>query len=453
MGKIVFFLIGILCLSLVSSLDIFEQHDTDILVKDIDNSITLTLSITNASAGLYNIYTLAELLIKPSAMFSIPQGSIEKNFTISETENLDVEGHYTFTYILNHRGVEKINNKFTIQILKLKDILEIGSDSINPESDEVTFYIKNKKNVRLKNLSAQFSSVLFDIEKTFDIGPYEKVEIPIEIDTEKIKKTKAGVYIIEANFQTDKGTEKIKGNLYLGEKKGITSTEDNSGLFIRTQTITKINVGNIIESIEIKLKRNIFSRLFTSFNIEPMTTKRKGLTIEYIWIKERLNPTEIYIIKAKTNYILPFFTILFTVLVLLGLKRFTETKLEIKKSVCHIKTKNREFALKITLILKAKKNIENATLIDKVPAIVKIYKKFGLIKPDKINATSRRIYWNIGDLEAGEERVFNYIVYSKVGIVGKFLLPEALAIFEKNDKIYEVESNKVFFMSDQIKGN
>ena len=53
----------------------------------------------------------------------------------------------------------------------------------------------------------------------------------------------------------------------------------------------------------------------------------------------------------------------------------------------------------------------------------------------------------------GEERVFNYLIYSKVGIVGKFSLPEAIAVFEKNNEIHEVKSNKVFFMSEQIKGN
>ncbi|MBU2577191.1 MAG: hypothetical protein KKF50_05740 [Nanoarchaeota archaeon] len=453
MGKLAFFLIGILCLSLVSALEVSEQHDTDILVSGVDSSITLTLSITNASGGTYNVYTLAELTMNPSAMFIIPEGSIEKDFVISANENLDVEGYYTFTYTLNHRDVEKINNKFTIQILSLGDILEVSSDSIDPESGKVSFYVENKENVRLENLFAQFSSILFDFEKTFDIGPHEKVEIPVVVDVGKLKRTKAGVYIIEANFQTDKGIEKIEGNLYLGEKKGITSTEDSSGLLIRTQIVTKINVGNIVEGVEVKLKRNIFSRLFTSFNIEPTITERKGLMIEYTWIKERLNPTEAYIVKSKTNYVFPFFTILFAIIALLGFKRFTQTKIEVKKSVHHVKTKNGEFALKITLTLKAKKSVENVTLIDRVPAIVKIYKKFGLIKPDKIDATSRRIHWNIGDLQAGEERVFNYVVYSKVGVVGKFSLPEALTVFEKNEKIFEVESNKVFFMSDQIKGN
>lgn len=453
MGKLAFFLVGILCLSLVSAIEISEEYDSNILIRDIDDSLTLTLSITDAPAGMYNMYTLAEISTKPSAMFTIPGGSIKKDFTVSATENLDVEGYYTFTYILHHRDVEKIERKFTIQLLNLKDVLEVSSDSIDPESGKVSFYVENKENVQLENISAKFSSILFDIEKTFNIGPYERVEIPVVVDVGKLKRTKAGIYIIEADFQTNKGIENIKGNLYLGEKKGITSTEDSSGLLIRTQTVTKINTGNIIESVEVRLKRNIFSRLFTSFNIEPTITERNGLIVEYYWLKEKLNPSEVFIVKAKTNYVFPFFTIIFAILALLGFKRFTETKLELKKSVHHVKTKNGEFALKVTLSLKAKKNIENVSIIDKVPAIVKIYKKFGLIKPDKIDAASRRIHWNIGDLDAGEERVFNYVVYSKVGVVGKFSLPEATAIFEKNEKIHEVESNKVFFMSDQIKGN
>ena len=335
----------------------------------------------------------------------------------------------------------------------MEEVLEISSDSIDPESDKIKFYIQNKENVELKNLTATFSSILFDIERSFDIGPKERLEISVDVDEDKLKKTKAGVYIIQSIFQTNEGTRKIDGNLYLGEKKGISSMEDKSGFLVITEIITKINSGNVLENVQIKLKRNIFSRLFTSFNVEPTITDRNGFVVEYTWIKEQLKPAEIYTVKAKTNYLFPFFTILFTVLALLGFKRFSETKIEVTKSVSHVKTKNGEFALKIQLSLKAKKNVENVTLIDKVPAIVKIYKNFGMAKPDKIDTESRRISWNIGDLNAGEERIFAYIVYSKVGVIGKFSLPEALVVFEKDDQIHEIESNKVFFMSDQVKGN
>ncbi|MFH1237852.1 MAG: hypothetical protein ABIH79_00120 [archaeon] len=453
MNKLLLLLIGIGCLTFISALDISEQYDNNVIVRDVDNHIDLILTIANASQGTYNIYTLADVSIKPSETFTIQEEIIEKTFTLMPTENLDVEGYYTFTYTLNYRGIEKIDKKFTINLLNLEDVLEISSDSINPESDKIIFYIQNKENVELKNLTATFSSILFDIEKTFDIGPKEKLEISVDVDKDKLKKTKAGVYIIQSVFQTNKGTRKIDGNLYLGEKKGISSIEDKSGILVTTEIVTKINSGNVLENVQITLRRNIFSRLFTSFNIEPTITDRQGLIIEYTWIKEQLKPAEVYTIKAKTNYLFPFFTILFAVLALLALKRFSETKIEIIKSVSHVKTKNGEFALKITLSLKAKKDIENVTLMDKVPAIVKIYKNFGIVKPDKIDTENRRISWHIGDLNAGEERILTYIVYSKVGVIGKFSLPEALVVFEKNDQIHEVESNKVFFMSDQIKGN
>lgn len=451
--KLSLFLMILLSLSLTSALNISAEYNSNVLVPEIESSIELTLTITNATPGTYNLYTLADISITPSETFTISTDPFTKKFTISPTENLDVDGYYTFTYTLNHRGFEKTNKKFLTKILNLEDTIEIGSDAIDPTSGEIKFYVKNLEATALKNLSAKFSSILFNTEKTFDLKPNQKLEFTINVSDDKLKKTKAGVYIIESIFQTKSGEKKIEGNLYLGEKKGITTTEDKSGLLIQTQTMTKINTGNILENVQIKITKNIFSRLFTTFNVEPDTVERKGFTVEYTWTKQKLNPTEIFIIKAKTNYVFPFLTIIVVALALFGIKRFTETKVEIKKSVHHVRTKHDEFALKITLSLKAKKNIENVTLIDRVPAIVKIYNKFGMTKPDRIDTASRRIHWNIGDLNAGEERLFTYIVYSKVGVVGKFSLPEATAIFEKDEKIHEVESNKVFFMSDQIKGN
>ena len=81
----------------------------------------------------------------------------------------------------------------------------------------------------------------------------------------------------------------------------------------------------------------------------------------------------------------------------------------------------------------------------------KIYNKFGTTKPDKIDPESRRLRWNVGDLDSGEERIFSYIVYSKIGVMGKFSLPESKAVFESDGKIQETHSNIVHFMSDQVK--
>lgn len=438
---------------MVSALEMSPEYSTDVIIQGVTNSIDLTLEIKDAPAGTYNLYTLADISIQPSETFEITTGPVVKKFTFTPMESLDVDGYYSFSYTLNHRGVEKISERMLINLLSLEDVIEISSDSIDPASGEVSFFVKNKEAVSLKNLTAKFSSILFDTERTFDLDPNERLEIFVDVDSDKLKKTKAGVYVIKSIFETGEGDKKIEGNLYLGEKKGVLSTKDKAGLLVRTETVTKINVGNVLESVEIELTRNILSRLFTTFNTEPVFVERNGLFVKYTWVKDRLNPTEAYVVKAETNYVLPFFVIVFAALALFGFKRFSETKVEVKKSVSHVKTKNGEFALKVALSLKATKDVENVTLIDKVPAIVKIYKKFGMVKPDKIDTDSRRIHWHIGDLNAGEERVFTYIVYSKVGIVGKFSLPEAVAVFERDGKIHEVDSNQVFFMSDQIRGN
>ncbi len=451
MKKVVALFLGIFLLSVVSALQIKSEFDTQVILKEFDSEILMTLYITNAPEGLYNVYTLSDLSIKPSEMFSIDGGSLKKVFTIVPTENLDVEGYYTFTYTLNHRGGEKYDNRVTVNIVNLADILEIYTDNVDDSNGEIELVIKNKENVGLSNLSGTFSCLLFDFEKTLDLKPYEEKRITVKVDKEVLQKTKSGTYIIESSFMTDRGLKIVDGKLYLGEKKGITTKEDKSGIFIHTNEITKLNIGNTLETVKVEVDKNIFSRLFTSFSIEPNLVERNGFGVHYTWIKNRLQPMESFTVVTKTNYILPFAIIIVLIVAFFGIKRYSQTKVEVIKTVSPIKTKNGEFALKIKLFVKAKKAASNVTLIDRVPAIVKIYNKFGTVKPDKIDATSRRVYWNIGNLDSGEERAFSYIVYSKVGVVGKFSLPGAVLVFEEGEKIHEVESNHVFFMNEQIR--
>ena len=77
---------------------------------------------------------------------------------------------------------------------------------------------------------------------------------------------------------------------------------------------------------------------------------------------------------------------------------------------------------------------------------------FGGEEPKRIDEKNRRLEWSFEKLEAGEIRMMSYIIYSKVGVVGKFAIPSTTAIYEREGEIHETESNKVFFMSDQVKG-
>ncbi|MAG39469.1 hypothetical protein CMI41_00680 [Candidatus Pacearchaeota archaeon] len=448
MKKISFLFLGLILLSLASTLEISEELNTNVIVKEFNTPIEMTLTATNASSGSYNLYTLAEIVIAPAEVFQHSGGTLEKTFYLTENSRLDVEGYYVFTYTLNHRDVEQVDKKLTLNLLSIADVLDISTEVITLNDTEATIVVKNLEDVSLTDIKVEFSSVLFTHEETFSLAPEGETTITTQIDAEKLMKTKAGTYIIDSKVSTPEGEVTAQGKLYLNEQREVRSEESTSGILIRTTTVNKLNVGNAVEDIEVVIKKNIISRLFTSFNVEPSSSEREGTKIYFTW-SDRLYPNNSLKIEAKTNWAIPFLIILAIVLAYFGIMRVIQKKLEIKKSVSLMKTKGGDFALKVKLNLKARKDVENVSLVDRIPAIVKLYNKFGTIKPSKIDAHNRKIQWVVGDLRAGEERVFSYIVYSKVGVMGKFSLPSAKAIFEAGNNIEETNSNKVFFLSSQ----
>jgi hypothetical protein len=227
MRSISLILATLLLISFTSAIEIEPDYPTNILVKDLESSIPLTLTIKNATQGNYNLYTLADISIQPSEVFQIENNeTIEKTFQIKANDNLEIDGNYAFTYTLNHRGVEKYEQKILLRLLPLEEIIEISSDTITPEEGKVSFYIENKEAVKVENITAKFQSVLFDITTTFNLEPNEKTVIPVVVDPTKLARTPAGVYVINSEFYTKRGTKEIQGTLYLGEKKGITTIED-----------------------------------------------------------------------------------------------------------------------------------------------------------------------------------------------------------------------------------
>ena len=129
---------------------------------------------------------------------------------------------------------------------------------------------------------------------------------------------------------------------------------------------------------------------------------------------------------------------------------FTKSKVEFQKSVSYVKIKGGEFALKVKISIRARKSMHNVSLIDRIPPIVSMHEKFASPQPTKVDTLNKRVTWDIGELSAGEEREFSYLVYSRVGVMGKFSLPEALVVYESDGKMHEFESNQVFFLTEQI---
>ncbi len=444
----------LLFMSIVSAeLKIEKEAVVNVVIPEIGNPAMYRLKITNlGKSDVFNIYSLVGVDIEPNQTFSIEQG---KTKTIDaelwpEQSVLDKPGTFNFEYKIVGEKTGIQEDVMLIKVTGLKDAIKINSYNINFDSEKAIVYVKNRGNFPFPEISARFKSVFFDFERSFSLGAYETKEFEVALDREAMRKLVAGSYIITTEIETYGIEGKIEDSFRFTEKEQITRSEEKKGILISTLIIENINEGNLPTVVRDVVEKNVISRLFTNFNIEPIRTERDGFRVTYIFQKEVM-PAENFKIKVVTNWFYPLILIAAIIAVALLVQRYTSTSLLVKKRASYVKTKGGEFALKVTILVKAKNFVDKITLVDKIPLMMKVHERFGVIEPDSIDEKNRRMMWNIEGLQGGEERIFSYIIYSRLSPIGKFEVPPATALYEKDGRVFEVRSNKVFFITEPRK--
>jgi hypothetical protein len=376
-----------------------------------------------------------------------------------QTKNIDLgiapigefnsRGAYSFTYFIRDviNGGEQ-EQTLSFRIIDLKDAFEIGSGELDPEANSIEIYVRNRANTDFENIKAEFSSPFFEFEETFDLKKEEIKTFEIELDRDKFKQLTAGFYTLNAEISVEGKSADVEGTIKFLEKDLLTTTQKDYGFVIYTKIIEKINEGNIPVHSETSVEKNIFSRLFTSFSPEPDFVEREGFKVTYTWVRD-LNPGQNLKITTTTNWLFPLLVIFFVVVIVFFARKYSRNNLGLRKKITFVKAKGGEFALKVTIFVKARKYIERVSITDRLPPLVKLYEKFGQEQPTKADAKSGKISWNFEKFEEGETRVLSYFVYSKVGVLGKFALPSAYGVYERDGKIKETSSNRAFFVADQ----
>ncbi len=436
---------------LAINISVEKQSSNEVLIKGIDMPVVFNLKLTNLGAPEnFKFYNLVGFIMSPETV-SLNHGETKEiNLRLSPIGELKNQGPYTFEYTIQGQDDSEIQKKLTIKIINLKDAFEISAGEFDSSTSSLNVYIHNKVNFDFSKINAKITSPFFNFEETFSLKPNEKKHFEIQLNKEDFKKLMAGFYTLNAKINVENEEADVEGTLKFIEKNLVTTTEEDYGFIVSTKTIEKMNEGNVIVKSETTLKKNIISRLFTSFSIQPDIVERQGLTIYYTWNRE-INPGESLKIIVKTNWLFPLLVILFVVTIVALTKQYSKTNLVLRKKVSFVRAKGGEFALKISIIINAKKYIEKINIIDKLPPLVKIHERFGGEQPRRINEKSKRIEWEFEKLEEGEKRIISYIIYSKIGVLGKFSLPTATAVYEKEGKIHETQSNRAFFIAEQSK--
>ncbi|MAG78860.1 hypothetical protein CMI40_00600 [Candidatus Pacearchaeota archaeon] len=437
---------------LAVNLKVEQINSSEVMVSGLNKPATYDLKVTNlGEADNFRFDNLLGFSMFPIGTVFIDSGKTKDvQLIVYPREDLDYKGFYSFQFNIMGQDLTKIQEELTIKIIDLEDVFEIGSGEIDPESNSLGIYIHNKENFNFEEINAKFSSAFFEITENFSLMPNERKDFSVQLDNSDFEKLMAGFYTLNAKVSVENEKADIEGVIKFAEKNIVTTTKKDYGFVINTKIIEKTNKGNVLTKSETILKKNIISRLFTSFSPEPDVVDRVGVNIYYTWSNE-IKPGEKAEIIVKTNWLFPLLIILFVIAIVILTKQYSKTNLSLRKKVSFVKAKGGEFALKVTIFVHAKKYVERVGIVDRLPGLVKIYERFGEYKPTKIDETNKRLEWNFEKLEEGETRMLSYIIYSKVGVLGKFALPATTAIYERNGEIHESESNKAFFIAEPRK--
>lgn len=434
---------------LAINIDVEKATITDVVIVGLDEPAIFELAITNnGNDNTFEFYNLFGWTMEPSEVSIDEDDTTIVNLAVYPRPDLEIRNFYTLPYFIRAQDDSEIEDKITVKILDLEDMFEVGASSFDPEANSIQIYIHNRENFAFEDLDVVFSSKFFEREETFDLGAHQREDFNVTVDKDDIKSLTAGFYTLTASVSIGDLSSEVYGSIKFDEKEIIEVIKKEYGLIVSTKIIEQINEGNTVQRAEVTFNKNLISRLFTSFSPEPNVVERQGGSIYYTW-KQDLKPGETLKVVVKTNWLYPLLIIILIVVIVVLVKKITTTDVVIKKRVRFVKAKGGEFALRVSLFIRAKKYVERVSVIDRLPALMKLYEKFGGQKPSKINEKARTLEWNFEKLEEGEVRTLSYVVYSRnVGIMGKFALPSAVVIYQKEGEIKDTESNKAYFMAE-----
>lgn len=445
---LIFLLIGIVS---ATNVNVISRVVEGIVVNDAGEPILVEITITNyGPEGNFRIFTPEKLSITPNEI-NLGEGET-KTITLELLpieSMMSAEGYFRIPINVRKEGT---GNPYVfyvpIKLLDFKELFVFSPHNINIDSSKLGIDIYNIEDVDYKNIEISFRSVFIDdYSSKYNLLPYEKKFIEVPVNNDKLKNLIFGSYPLTVTYEVEGRKSEFIVWTKLIEQSGVSVNEENSGIIIKKNVVEKKNEGNIITIAEVNIKKNIFSKFFTTFSKEPNRVEREGFAVVYYWQGE-LRPNESLKIEATTNWTLPFLVILLIIGVAVLSKMYFSHDLEMVKRVNYVRTKSNDFALKVTIKVKAKKFMEKISIYDRIPAMTKVYEDDRNFT-GKLDKDKGRLKWDVNYLSAGEERTFSYIIYSKVKILGKFELPSATTVYESKGKVHEEKSNRVFFINEQ----
>ena len=374
--------------------------------------------------------------------------------------NDDNLGNFDIILNINSRD-EEIREDFSYKIKVLPfDGDEVVAQLVVPDridprvGGKIKLKLDNVRNNDFEDLEIIVKSGDFFSERRFlDLDSNEirleefSFDFPETLDPGKYS---IGVEVKNGNKIIGRDSEDF---LLAGFSDVVERISNEGNLFVKKIVVSKINGGTEEKADKIVYTVGKFKKLFTSFSREP--TREFERDEEYFaeW-SMILGSGDVFKVEIVTNYVLFILSIVVVVLVAFSVMQFRKKRIVIFKKVLNVK-KDREgiSGMKVLLHIKNKSRrpISDIQLSDSLPSFIGTSPHgFSTLHPTKIKKTkfgNIRLIWNLEELHGGEERIISYVARSRLSIIGKLILPSAVASYKRGNRKIKSKSNKLTLLT------
>lgn len=421
----------------------------------------LTIYNNNNYEDRFQIYTISAFWdIGPSLIQAMPMSKNELTLEIAPMDSKlygpqlvpvtiksladsfsVIENFYVYIKPSNYTPMEYVPN------VAMEVRMDGEADPRNPISLEV--YMRNRNPLDLKELSIEVESELFSKTYITTLDPLEeKTNQILFVDMDPLQKP--GAYNVEVKLIYNNETiSQSNKQLLIKEYSdiGVEQTK-TKGLFSTKEKITLYNDGNNDAVKLIKVKKNLFEKIFTTTSPKYTVLKEEGNS--YLTWSVPLKPRETANIVVTTNYTSLVLLILLIIILAVSYYIFRSPAVLFKRAKIASSSEHGVTDVKVKLHIKNRsgRTIRNIKIIDKYPKLMSLEDEtsLGSLKPTKLlsgDKTHNLLTWNLEALDPYEERLIVYRLKSGLNIVGNVSLPASKIKFHtaSGDRTYL--SNKV----------
>lgn len=308
----------------------------------------------------------------------------------------------------------------------------------------VKLNVINNYNVALNNLDVEISSEHFSSKQKLSLDKREQkeIEFPISLTGDTLK----GDYNLNVKINLGKNSLLEKEFAYtVGEYEDAKQLiESEGGFLISGESITLNNEGNSPAVQTYSKKFDYLAYKFASFSPEPTSiTKVDGYNVGWSYV---LNPKESRVVTYSVNYRLPTFILVLIIAVaaLVYVFRKKNAIVITKRVLAMHNNEGSVHVMKVVIGVKNRGNtgINNVRVVDRVPSVIKAPAQFGTMRPNHIKSApdGTLMVWDINYIGRGEEKAITYRIDGKMQVLGRLVLPSAIAKYKSFGRMLAARS-------------